>query len=103
MKPAEAVNKAYEVKSLEAAKILNTTHIFAPSRQRSAQNYVETLKTLSNFYVRSSNSKEKRWKVIETITFNDLIIFHSTHSNQTCINMRGMTKRFASLVSFITQ
>ncbi len=60
MKPAEAVNKAYEVKSLEAAKILNTTHIFAPSRQRSAQNYVETLKTLSNFYVRSSNSKEKR-------------------------------------------
>lgn len=51
IKPANAINKAYQMGSLEAGKILNSTNIFAPKVNRNGNSYAETLKTLNNFYV----------------------------------------------------
>lgn len=39
LKPEVAVNKANQRGSLEAAKILNSTHIFAPLKNKTANTY----------------------------------------------------------------
>lgn len=59
LKPSDAVNKAYEMGSMGAAKILNSTNIFAPKVNKNATTYAETLKTLNNFYVSKNTSRSR--------------------------------------------
>lgn len=59
LKPSQAVKKANDIGSLEAAKILTATHIFAPIKPKVAQSYAESLKTLENFYIKSNATKLK--------------------------------------------
>lgn len=45
--------------SREAAKLLHSTNAFVPKKQHEVKSYVDTMKTLQNFYVKGSMGKKQ--------------------------------------------
>lgn len=59
LKPIEALTKASIFGSKGTEKILHSTNAFVPKKPHEVKNYVDTMKTRQNFFMKESMGKKK--------------------------------------------